>query len=45
MLAHLGELADAGVAALKVEDAPRGAAYIRTLTAELRTTDRQVEAA
>jgi O2-independent ubiquinone biosynthesis protein UbiU len=45
MLAHLVELANAGVAALKVEDAPRGAAYIRTLAAELRSADQQVEAA
>src|SRR5690606_9603993 len=35
MLAHLGELAAAGVTALKVEDAPRGSAYIRRLRADL----------
>lgn len=35
MLAHLDDLAAAGVTALKVEDAPRGSAYIRRLRAEL----------
>ena len=35
MLAHVADLAAAGVTALKVEDAPRGAAYIRTLRADL----------
>ncbi len=35
MLAHLDALTAAGVAALKVEDAPRGAAYIRSLAADL----------
>ncbi len=34
MLAHLADLTAAGVTALKVEDAPRGAAYIRSLRAD-----------
>ena len=34
-LAPVADLAAAGVTALKVEDAPRGAAYIRTLRADL----------
>lgn len=47
MLAHAEELAAAGVAALKVEDPPRGAAYIRSLRADLAALlpDDEAEAA
>jgi len=45
MLAHLCELSTAGVTALKVEDAPRGSAYIRALAVEMRAADPQIEAA
>jgi len=45
MLAHVEELAAAGVAALKVEDAPRGAAYIRSLRADLEALLPKAEAA
>lgn len=39
MLGHLRELAAAGVAAVKVEDAPRGCAFVRGLIAEVRAAD------
>ena len=45
MLAHVEELAAAGVAALKVEDAPRGAAYIRSLRADIEALLPEAEAA
>ena len=35
MLAHLKDLSAVGVTAIKVEDAPRGSAYVRALCAEL----------
>jgi collagenase-like PrtC family protease len=35
LLAHLGEMVEAGVAAVKVEDAPRGSAYVRGLVAQI----------
>ena len=38
LLGHLAELQRAGLTAIKVEDAPRGSAYIRSLAAEIRTT-------
>ena len=39
MLGHLRELASAGVTAVKVEDAPRGCAYVRGLIADIRAAD------
>ena len=35
MLTHLKDLSAAGVTAIKVEDAPRGSAYVRARCAEL----------
>lgn len=45
MLAHAKDLAAAGVAALKVEDPPRGAAYIRSLRADLAAMLTEAQAA
>lgn len=45
MLAHLGELCAAGVAAIKIEDAPRGSAYVRQLMGDIAAARAQDRAA
>jgi putative protease len=46
LIAHLADLCRAGVTALRVEDAPRGSAYVRNLVAEIRAAgQRETQAA
>lgn len=45
MLGHLDALCAAGVTALRIDDAPRGGAYVRGLLARIDAADMQEEAA